>query len=127
RDRKRQSEIAHAAIEEKLFLLRLGTIRAAYTKWRSISFTSRVVVTVRIVDRQVEGSARHDLYSTPVNAGVYIAHVRIPLGYLAVWKIYLHRNLSLAVRVKINDRRFHAYQGAHIALARNVARPVAFA
>ena len=63
---------------------------------------------VGIVRRQVERGPGLDFYPPPVDSGANVAGLRIPLSDLAFGKLNVSADVHLAVRVKIDDRRFHA-------------------
>ncbi len=116
-DRKRQIKSSHAAIEEKLLLLRRLAVRAANLHESGVSLARRIIVTGRVLDRKIDRCAGPDLESSPVDAGANGTRLRIPFRNLALRKIDFDRNIHFVVGVKIEHRRLHSNRSCQLGFA----------
>src|SRR6266480_3015438 len=86
-DRDRSIKGSYATVEKKLFLLYQLAIGGADLNRSRVSFASRIIVALRILDGQIYRRPGDYFQTSPVDAGADVARLRIPFGDLALWEI----------------------------------------
>src|SRR5438093_7652191 len=125
-DRKWQIKSSHAAIEEKLLLLCRLAVRAANLHESGVSLTRWIIMTRRVFDGKICPRARHDLQSSPVDAGANGTRLRIPFSNFAFRKINFDVDVHFVFRVKVEHRRLHPHCCGELGFTWRMAQAVAF-